>query len=78
MFGDIYNIQFPGKYLRNILDNSVNTLSNYLKSKEELPIDLFNEVYNYEDVLEGDALKYLDNESIEEFEEVKWQINKSK
>ncbi len=77
LFGDIYNIQFPGKFLRQILSNSLNTFSNYLKSKKSLPLDLFTEVYNIDEVATENVFKYLDHSSLNQFEDVKWQVKKT-
>jgi hypothetical protein len=77
LYGTIFNIEFPGKYLRELLYKSLNTLSSYIKTRKKLPAELLLEATDSEEMFEGKAIElYLDDDSLDEFEEVKWQIRK--
>ena len=69
-----FQIEFPAIYLKNLLKKSLETYIYKLKKTKKLPIDLFNEMYTYEDILDGNVLEYLDEETIDDFEEVSWQL----
>ena len=71
----IYHIEFPGAYLRELLYKSVNTLSEYIKSRKKLPTELLFEAFEFDELFVEDTIdKFIDDDSLDEFEELKWQI----
>jgi hypothetical protein len=72
--GVVFQLEFPGIYLRNLLLKCLDTFQQHLLSKKKAPIELFNVMYTFEEILQGDAIDYLDDDALEEFEDVRWKL----
>ena len=72
--GAFFQIEFPGKYLRDLLSTTFHTFKHHLGEKKKLPIDLFNAMFDFEEVLKGDVIEYIADEAFSGFGEVKWQL----
>ncbi len=71
----IYHIQFPGKYLENLLEKCLNTFSNHLLTKKVLPWEIYNSMFSFEETMKSNSLiDFLDDNSMDEFEDVHWQL----
>ncbi len=67
-------IEFPAKYLKKLLVKSLETYIGELRSVKKFPLDLFNEMFDIEEIFDGDALDYLDDDTLDVFEEVPWKL----
>lgn len=70
----VNHIQFPGRYLKNLLEKCLDTFSNHLLSKKVLPWELYNSMFSFDESMNSDSLDYLDENSMNEFEDVRWQL----
>jgi hypothetical protein len=74
-FGEVVlQIAFPGKYLRDLLAKCLETYTNHIIVKKNLPSDLFNSMFSMEEILESDVIDYLEEDSLDEFEDVRWHL----
>ena len=77
--GLVFNIEFPALYLKKLLEKTLYTYTKELKSNKKIPSDLFFDIYTMDDILNDNEkiMDFLDEKTMDEFEDVKWQIKKS-
>ncbi len=72
--GPVFNIEFPALYLRNLLEKSLHAYTQELKSNKKIPANLYFEIYTIDDIFNEDLMDFLDENTLEEFEDVKWRL----
>lgn len=76
LYGDIFHIQFSAKYLRNLLEKVLNTFTHQIIKKKKIPFDLYNVMYDYDEMMEMKGEEFIDDDDYSESEDVKWLIKK--
>jgi hypothetical protein len=70
----VFHIQFPGRYLRNLLETCLNTFIKHLLSMKKFPFELFSSIFSSDEFENNKVWDYLIEDSMDEFEDVKWQL----
>jgi len=74
IFGPMFTLEFPGQYLRDILSKCLKTYTHQLRSQRTLPIDLYSEMYTFDEMLDPEVIDYLGEGSLEDLEDVRWNL----
>ena len=74
---EAYKLEFPGLYLRNLLQKCLDTFVGQLIRLKKVPFELWTEMYIFEEMFdsEGDVFDYFDDESVKDTEEVRWKLS---
>lgn len=71
-----FHIEFPGYFLRNLLEKTLSTFINQIKRQMKISADLFFEIYTLDEVFEYDLWDFLDSDTIKEPEDVRLQLKR--
>ena len=72
--GTVFQLEFPGHYLRNLLSTSLGKYRAELLNTRKLPFDLLLAMFSFEELLEGEVMELLADDALEDFEEVRWRL----